>query len=223
MKGPKEPILQSKDEHMKKEYNFTAKIYDPMLFLAINRIRKAVMKELIDHKESRILDLCCGTGNQLKMLSKNGFKTLHCLDLSEPMLEIARKGDHSIDIHKQDAAKTGFNDREFDIVMLSFALHEKDRQTQLDILEEVDRILRDNGLLLIVDFAFDKKTRMLGRFGADLIERMAGGEHYRNFNRYKQSGGLPAIIDKNKLRSEKSLRRIFNVVTISTYNKMKIS
>lgn len=212
-----------KDENMRNEYNFTAKIYDPMLYLVINRIRKTVTKELTDHKESRILDLCCGTGNQLKMLSKNGFKDLHCLDLSESMLEIARKGDHSIGIHKQDAARTGFKDKEFDIVMLSFALHEKDPQIQLDILRETNRILRDDGILLVVDFIFDRRTRILGRFGANLIERMAGGEHYLNFKKYKKNGGLSAMIDQKMYNFLNSHRKVFNVITISTYNKMNPS
>ena len=171
---------------LRNKYEFSAKIYDPLLFLALNPIRKAILKELIDFKESRILDLCCGTGNQLKMLSKNGFKNLHCLDLSEPMLEVARKGDHSIRIHQEDAARTAFKDKEFDIVILSFALHEKDRQTRLDI-----------------------------------IERMAGGEHYLNFKRYRQSGGLSAIIDEKMFRYVKNFRKAFSVVTISMYNKVE--
>ncbi len=204
---------------MKKEYGFPAKIYDPMLYLALNPIRKAVMRELDGHEESSILDLCCGTGNQLKMLSNNGFKSLHCLDLSESMLEVARRGDHSITVHREDAARTGFGDREFNVEILSFALHEKERQTQLEIIREAHRILGDGGLLLVVDFAFDDRTSVPGRFGAITIERMAGGEHYRNFKRYKQGGGLSAIIDGKAFRHAKSIRKAYGAVTISTYRK----
>lgn len=204
---------------MKNEYGITAKIYDPMLYLALNPIRKAVMRELVDHKESRILDLCCGTGNQLKMLSRNGFKSLHCLDLSESMLEVARRGDHSINVHREDAARTGFRDGEFEVVILSFALHEKDRKTQLEIIREAHRILGNDGTLLVVDFIFDERTRKTGRMGATLIERMAGGEHYRNFKRYKQSGGLSSFIDERRFKLVKSLRKASTVVTISTYRR----
>ena len=208
---------------LRNKYGFSAKIYDPLLFLVLNPIRKAILKELIDSKESRILDLCCGTGNQLKMLSKNGFKNLHCLDLSKPMLEVARKGDHSIRIHQEDAARTAFRDKEFDIVIISFALHEKDRQTQLGIIEETHRLLRDDGLLLVVDFIFDEQTKWPGRIGATVIERMAGGEHYLSFKRYKQNGGLSAMIDEKMFRYVKCLRKAFNVVTISVYNKVETS
>ncbi len=208
---------------LKNEYGFSAKIYDPLLFLALNPIRKAILKELIDSKESRILDLCCGTGNQLKILSKNGFKNLHCLDLSGPMLEVAGKGDHLIWLHQEDATRTGFKDKEFDIVILSFALHEKDRQTQLGIIREIHRVLKDDGLLLVVDFIFDERTKWPGRIGATVIERMAGGEHYLSFKRYKKNGGLSAMIDEKMFRYVKSLRKTFNVVTISMYNKVETS
>jgi len=114
---------------MKEEYVSSANIYDPMLYLALNPIRLAVMDELSQHKDSSILDLCCGTGNQLKLLSKNEFKNLHCLDLSEAMLKVAKKGEHSIEIYTEDATKTSFDDATFDIVMISFAIHEKDRET----------------------------------------------------------------------------------------------
>ncbi len=206
-------------EILDKEYGITAKIYDPLLYLALNPIRKVVLAELIDHKESRILDLCCGTGNQLKMLSNNGFKSLHCLDLSESMLEVARRGGHSINVHREDAARTGFGDRKFDVVILSFALHEKERRTQLEIIWEAHRILGYDGLLLVVDFIFDERTSGPGRLGATTIERMAGGEHYRNFKRYKQGGGLSAIMDGKMFRHVKSIRKAYGVVTISTYRK----
>ncbi|MEA3558407.1 MAG: class I SAM-dependent methyltransferase [Candidatus Thermoplasmatota archaeon] len=205
------------------EYGFTAKIYDPLFYVALNSIRKAVMKELTDHRDANILDLCCGTGNQLKMLSKNGFSNLHCLDLSEPMLKIARRGAHSLVIHKEDAAKTGFEDNEFDIVILSFALHEKNRKTQENILREVYRVMKDDGSMIVVDFIFDERSIGLGRLGAIFIERMAGGEHYLNFKRYKKSGGLSAIIDRKMFRNVKNIRKAFTVVTISTYRKSENS
>ena len=205
---------------MKEEYVSSANIYDPMLYLALNPIRLAVMNELSQHKDSAILDLCCGTGNQLKLLSKNGFKNLHCLDLSEAMLNIAKKGDHAIEIYTEDATKTNFDDAAFDIVMLSFAIHEKNRETQEKILGEAYRILKEDGSILIVDFSFDEKTTKLGRMGIDFIERMAGGEHYLNFKKYIANDGLASLIKADRFELVKDSRRAFNGVTISTYRKM---
>lgn len=205
---------------MKEEYASSAKYYDALLYLVINPIRLAVMDELADHKDSAILDLCCGTGNQLKLLSKKGFKNLHCLDLSESMLKVAEKGEHAIKIYSQDATETNFDDAAFDVVMISFAIHEKDRETQEKMMAEAHRILKEDGTILIVDFSFDEKTTILGKMGINLIERMAGGEHYRNFKNYIANHGLESLIKADKFALVDDQRRAFNGVTISTYRKI---
>jgi len=190
-----------------------------MLYLALKPIRLAVMDELSQHKDSLILDLCCGTGNQLKLLSKNGFKYLHCLDLSKGMLNVAQKGGHPIEIYNQDATKTSFDDAIFDIVMLSFAIHEKDRETQEKLIEEAHRLVSEDGLILIVDYFFDEKTTRFGKIGINLIEKIAGGEHNRNFKGYIENGGLESLLKADKFELVKDNRRTFNGVTISTYQK----
>jgi len=205
---------------MSTEYNFTAKIYDPFLYFAIKPIRITVTNALLKYKKKSILDLCCGTGNQLKFLSKNGFKNLHCLDISKSMLEIAQKNNYPIKFYHEDATKTSFENETFDIVIISFAIHEKDRRTQENIINEVYRIIKKNGMVLIVDFVFDHKTMRLGRIAINLIEKIAGGEHYLNFKNYIQNNGLFSLIEKDKFKLIKSSRKLFNGITISTYQKV---
>lgn len=205
---------------MSTEYNFTAKIYDPFLYFAIKPIRITVTNALLKYKKKSILDLCCGTGNQLKFLSKNGFKNLHCLDISKSMLEIAQKNNYPIKFYHEDATKTSFENETFDIVIISFAIHEKDRRTQENIINEVYRIIKKNGMVLIVDFVFDHKTMRLGRIAINLIEKIAGGEHYLHFKNYIQNNGLFSLIEKDKFKLIKSSRKLFNGITISTYQKV---
>ncbi|MBW1815080.1 MAG: class I SAM-dependent methyltransferase, partial [Deltaproteobacteria bacterium] len=125
-----------------------------------------------------MLDLCCGTGNQIKLLAKHGFTNLHCLDVSASMLEIAKKSDYPIHIYNEDATKTHFDDESFDIVIISFAIHEKDKATQQNLINETHRLLKKDGFLLVVDFAFDGRTTILSKIAIRFIERLAGGEHY---------------------------------------------
>ncbi len=205
---------------MKDNYDLAAIMYDPLLFLALKPIRTAVMNELLEYKNKAILDLCCGTGNQLKMLSKNGFKNLHCLDLSEPMLEIAKKNNCSMKIYNEDATETNFENDSFDIIIISFAIHEKDRNMQKKLLTEANRLLKKDGLLLIIDFVFDNKTTKLAKIGISLIERMAGKEHYNNFKNYIKNNGLPNLIEQDRFKFKKSVRKAMNGVTISIYKKI---
>ncbi len=204
---------------MKSEYDFIAKIYDPVLYLVLKPIRIAVMKLLLEYKEKSILDLCCGTGNQLKLLSRNGFKDLHCLDISNPMLEIARKNDYRIKIYNEDATKTNFENESFDIVIISFALHEKDRNTQKSFINEAHRLIKKDGFILVVDYDFDNKTPKLVKIGISIIERIAGKEHYNNFKGYIRNNGLLSLINKDKFKLIKAHKRLFNGVVMSRYQK----
>lgn len=205
---------------MKSNYGFTAKIYDPIFYLALKPIRIAVMNELLKYKEKIILDLCCGTGNQFKLLSKHGFRNLHCLDISDSMLEIAKRSDSSIKIYNEDATKTSFDNASFDVVILSFAIHEKDRNTQQALINEAYRITKKDGLMLVVDYVFDNKTTKFSRILISIIERIAGGEHYRNFKSYIQNDGLLSLIEKDKFKLIKCNRMSSGAVTISIYHKI---
>ncbi len=204
---------------MKSNYNLMAKIYDPIFYLALKSIRIAVMNELLKYKEKIILDLCCGTGNQFKLLSKHGFRNLYCLDISDSMLEIAKRSDSSIKIYNEDATKTSFDDASFDVVIISFAIHEKDRNTQQALINEAYRIINKDGLMLVVDYVFDNKTTKFSRILISTIEKIAGGEHYRNFKNYIQNKGLSNLIKKDKFKLIKCNRMSSGAVTISIYHK----
>ena len=207
---------------MKSNYSFTAKIYDPIFYLPLKSIRIAVMNELLKYKEKVILDLCCGTGNQIKLLSKHGFRNLHCLDISDSMLEIAKRSNSSIKIYNEDAIKTSFNNASFDVVIISFAIHEKNRNTQQALINEAYRIIKKDGFMLVVDYVFDNKTTKLGRIAINIIEGIAGGEHYINFKNYIQNNGLLSLIEKDKFKLIKYNRMSFGAVTISIYQKIPL-
>lgn len=207
---------------MKSNYNLIAKIYDPIFCLALKPIRIAVMNELLKYKEKVILDLCCGTGNQLNLLSKHGFRNLYCLDISDSMLEIAKRDDSPIKIYNEDATKTSFDNASFDVVIISFAIHEKDRNTQQALINEAYRIIKKDGFMLVVDYVFDNKATKFGRILISMIERIAGREHYRNFKSYIQNKGLLSLIKKDKLELIKYNRMLFRTVTISIYQKIPL-
>jgi len=205
---------------MNDEYNFMAKIYDPAFYFALNPIRKAVLNELYQHKDNAIIDICCGTGNQLKMLAKNGFKNLSCLDISESMLQVAKNGNSQLKIYQKDATNTEFDGEAFDIAIISFALHEKDRKTQEKMINETFRIVRKGGLILIVDYVFDEKTITIGRIGISMVERIAGKEHFKNFRNYIKHNGLISLMTPDRFKLLKEEWKLMNGVTLSTYQRL---
>jgi len=205
---------------MSNEYDVIAGIYDPILYPALRSIRKSVLKELLPYADKSILDICCGTGNQLKLLARNSFTDLHCLDISNSMLEIARKNSSPFTCYHKDAADTDFADKTFDIAILSFAIHEKDWIIAENILKEAHRILKPEGRILIVDYIFDDKTAFFSKILIRIIERLAGKDHYRHFKNFISRNGLSNLIKNDRFKLVKSQRKFFNGITISMYEKI---
>ncbi len=197
---------------MDTENAFTAKIYDPILYFALKNIRQDIIR-LIPNHDARILDLCCGTGDQLKKLSDAGFNNLTGVDLSTEMLKVARKGNKIANLLKCDVQHTGLPDASFDIIIISFAVHEKPAPMQNNMLAEAKRLLAPDGQLFLVDFSLDDQAKMISKVAAGMIERMAGKEHYRNFKSYVNKGGMcPVIQDSFKI--EQQIRHARGVISI---------
>ena len=197
---------------MDTENAFTAKIYDPILYFALKNIRQDIIR-LIPNRDARILDLCCGTGDQLKKLSDAGFNNLTGVDLSPEMLKVARRGNKIGNLMESDVQHTGLPGASFDIIIISFAVHEKPARMQHNMLAEAKRLLAPDGQLILVDFSLDDQADMIGKIAAGMIERLAGKEHYRNFKAYVNNGGICPLIQGN-FKIKQQIRHARGVVSI---------
>lgn len=175
------------------EYQYSAKFYDPLLFPFIRPIRNKVITLVKQYHYRSILDVCCGTGDQLKLLKQHGFDGKG-IDLSDAMLSIARNGENKADCIRQDATQMHYENAKFDLVMTAFSLHEKSHASAYKIVKEMVRVTSEGGDILIVDYELSKKTSALSKVLIYFIEWLAGGEHYRNFKSYIKKGGLPELL-----------------------------
>jgi demethylmenaquinone methyltransferase/2-methoxy-6-polyprenyl-1,4-benzoquinol methylase len=174
------------------EYS-VAPLYDLLLFPFVFKLRRRILRICLDRGYESVLDVCCGTGNQLKILKRHGFNA-QGVDLSPEMLEVSKKGKHAPPCRLEDARRMTFPDNSFPMAMTTFALHEKERDVSLAILSEMQRVVKPEGDLLLVDFHFTEKTSPLSRKVITMIEGSAGEEHYANFQAYTASGGLPELV-----------------------------
>ena len=184
------------------EYKYSARFYDRLLFPFVQPIRNRVIKIIKRYQYKTILDVCCGTGDQLKQLKVQGFDA-EGIDISDAMLNIANKGKVKALCKHQDASQMHYKDAKFALVMTAFALHEKDHDTAHKIVEEMVRVASEGGDILIVDYELSEKTSMLSKMLIYAIEWFAGGEHYRNFRAYVSKGGLPALLPTTTLKEVK--------------------
>jgi demethylmenaquinone methyltransferase/2-methoxy-6-polyprenyl-1,4-benzoquinol methylase len=102
---------------------------------------------------ARVLDLCCGTGDQATALRRRGARVA-AADFCVPMLAIARHKFARKDIPRPaalaaDALALPFPDRHFDGATVSFGLR---NVADLDAgLREIARVLRPGGKLVVLD------------------------------------------------------------------------
>ncbi len=204
---------------MAKYTEFAAKIYDPVLKPFITPLRKRVVEIATELGAKKVLDLCCGTGNQLKFFKRAGFDDILGIDISKPMLAQAERGDLKVPCRFEDARETSFSDEEFDLVMVSFALHEMPLESAERVVKEGWRVLKRGKHFLTVDYCFDRRPGLLGRFLVHSVEKLAGKEHYRNFLNYKEKGGLHHFFPPEEKRPIIKEFFLLNTIAITVFEK----
>ena len=182
------------------EYNVMAPLYDVILYPFVRSIRHEVLRIVRRLRPQRVLDVCCGTGNQLRLLKRHGVNAVG-IDLSPAMVNVSRKGNHAPKCFLADATAMTFDAETFDLVMVSFALHEAGWHNAKRILEEIYRVLTASGTLLLVDYSLDHRAGLLARKMIPWIEFMAGKRHYQSFLNYRNRGGLETLIDGKRFVS----------------------
>jgi len=204
---------------MEDEYK-SAKYYDKLLHLFVWRIRNKVLQIVQKNQYEKILDVCCGTGNQLKLLKKHGIDGTG-IDLSNAMLEIAKSGKTKVRCFEQDAENIDFNDESFDLTTTTFALHEKSDSSAKKILDEMIRLTKKNGHLIIIDFSITKNTFFLARKGISFIESRAGDDHYINYRSYLKNGGLDSLLSGLQLKELEIRYFALNAVVLKVLQRIK--
>lgn len=144
-----------------KEFDKVYKHYDRFIDL-FNLNKMHEIKKLLKLKGNEIIaDFGGGTGRLAEYLSES-CKTVYVLDESEGMLSRIKKKENITPI-QGDILKTNFYDNSIDIIILNDVLHHIENQKQL--IDEIFRVLKNKGSLVIVDFEKTHyKTKLLKSF-----------------------------------------------------------
>ena len=115
------------------------------------RFRQLALQGLAIHPDTKILDLCCGSGQATQFLIKYS-QNVTGLDASPLSLKRARQNVPTASYVEAFAEDMPFADNEFDVVHTSVALHEMEPQQLRQIIREVYRVLKPSGVFAMVDF-----------------------------------------------------------------------
>lgn len=115
------------------------------------RFRQLALANLTLGAETKILDLCCGSGQTTQFLVQYS-QDVTGLDASPLSLQRAKKNVPSAKYIEAFAESMPCPDGHFDLVHSSVAMHEMQSAQLRQIFQEVYRVLKPGGLFTLVDF-----------------------------------------------------------------------
>jgi len=166
--------------YIRKMFHRLSYVYD-LIDLFIMDIRTEVV-DLTNAKEgAKILDVATGTGKQAFAFGKRGYEVVG-IDLSEHMLKVAERNNeyNNVGFILADAAKLPFIDQHFDVGCISFALHEMPLSIRKQVLQEIVRVTRIGGTIMINDYSSSSEKRAGGYF-VRYIARLYESKYYAEF------------------------------------------
>ncbi|SPF32405.1 putative Methyltransferase type 11 [Syntrophobacter sp. SbD1] len=185
-------------------YNPVAPFYDFLTGSVLKPARKGIVRGAETHCR-RILDVACGTGEQARMLARAGVDVTG-IDMSPAMLEMARvNSPRTVGYILGNTEALPLGSGSFDCVSISLALHEMGPETRMKTMGEILRVLTPCGKLFVLDYAGPENWKAaVGLSFLGLVERIAGGEHFKNFVQFTRTGGIDQFLSAFPLKVIKS-------------------
>ena len=187
-------------------FRWLTPLYDAIIDgpFSIVRMRRALLAQMGDLSEKKILDVGCGTVT-MSLMVKQAYPSAQMvgLDGDPQILEIARSKAQKLGLEIRFDQGMSFDlpypNESFDVVLTSMMLHHLTRDDKLTTAQEMYRILRPGGQLFGADFgeprsSFGKAIRPLTRRFERVAENVdgflpvmfseAGFKDYRETGRY---------------------------------------
>uniref|UniRef100_A0A7V0Z7V7 Methyltransferase domain-containing protein n=1 Tax=candidate division WOR-3 bacterium TaxID=2052148 RepID=A0A7V0Z7V7_UNCW3 len=199
--------------YIKKLFGKWVPIYD-IVDLFLSGVRDKV-GDFTDAKNgSWVLDVATGTGKQAFAFAKKGYEVIG-IDLSEDMLKVANKKNkyENAKFIVADATNIPYKDNFFDVSCISFGLHDMPLAIREKVVEEIVRVTKPKGIIVVVDYALPKNK--ICRF---LIYRFVKSYESRYYPEFIKSD-LEALLRKSGIEIEKEHSVLLGVGRILKGNK----
>jgi ubiquinone/menaquinone biosynthesis C-methylase UbiE len=205
-----------------KEYKKLYKIDQKEIKFEINEVHKKAITLLNPQKGEKIVDLGCGTGEVVKLLSDIGVEAVG-VDYMEEFLEVAIKNNPSSTFILADIRKLPFENESFDKFSCLGTLVYLSKNDMKLVLYEINRILKTNGIGIIrVGTSINK----IGRFFLRIYKResifhsyLYSQKFYENF--FKDAGfeivKIEKSLDKTYRGTKKLFFKVFHIFFASTW------
>jgi len=141
----------------KKFFNENAKNYseenyniniNKFMITRLNTIKNLVLKNFSNNKNIKVVDLGCGSGEIALTLAQNGYSGI-AIDYSNEMIKIAEKklSNYNWQTIVENAENTSLENKSVDLIIASGLIEYYPNDEIL--FEEINRVLKSNGFLII--------------------------------------------------------------------------
>lgn len=205
------------------KFSWLTRFFDPFLKITMpeREIKSALIQQANIEKANSILDFGCGTATltiMAKEMHPDAF--VYGVDVDSKVLRIAKEKVNRkiLDVHLDiyDGFTLPYKDGTFDKVISSLVFHHLKRNQKVNALQEIYRVLKNDGEFHIVDFGKAKNAFMNA---ISFIPRLLDGLENTNDN---VKGIVPILIQNVgfvELKENKSVFTIFG--NLSFYSAKK--
>lgn len=149
--------------------------------------------DVIQSKDPQLLELACGPGNITRFLSeKRPDLNILGTDLSENMLELARKNIPQASFQLLDIRDVLRLNQQFDAIMCGFGLPYISQEDAIQLIADCSQALHDNGVLYI--------STMEGNYSDSHWKGPNSGNGPKTFTHYHEAKYLIEAMKSNGLK-----------------------
>ncbi|MBN1302146.1 MAG: class I SAM-dependent methyltransferase [Melioribacteraceae bacterium] len=192
-------------KQLDKRHWYDGYIYD--IFIAPNQDNAYRLINSIIKDNAVVLDAGCGTGRLAVKLSGKYSKYIG-IDPSIRNVEVANKYlktelSDKISFHHSDVQSYLLeNNAHIDYAVLSYVIHEIDKEERVNILKDLSAAA---DFIIVVDYLYPRPKGFWTLLN-EVVEFVAGKEHYRNFKTYLDGKGIRGLAHSAKLKIVKEIK-----------------
>ena len=166
-------------------------------------IQMNIFKKYVN-KNANILDIGCGYGRTLNELYNNEYKNSIGIDFSEKMIEKGKNLYPHLTFEIMEEGKTKYSENTFDaVILLAVLTCIIANEEQMELLNEIRKILKPNGIIYINDFLLNTDDSNIKRYKEYETK-------YRNYGVFELPEG--AIVRHHDKKWVKKSLEIFNTL-----------
>jgi len=183
-------------------YRKHAAWYDVLVEPFIVGVRSKSLSLHVPASGASVLEVGCGTGTNLASYKAAGCR-VYGVDLSAAMIAQARKKlSAAAYLQVGDASQMPYPNDRFDFILAMLTLHEMPFRIRPKVIKEMVRVLKPQGRVMLVDYRIGPLAFPIGWIAKGIVfafERLAGGNHYKNYCNFIRHRGLEPLLTGGNL------------------------